>query len=172
MICKPAVKQIGRFRSYNFLPGINILRRKMSALCGFKVVGGTQYETVVVCSISPSSPSSGGADGGERPSGDSWPQWAKDAQHTGFIQVTGQPASIDKDHSNGYEWCINAFAIDAKGVAYANSEDGNVYVLNQGGKLQSKLFLQVALGAAYTPLSLGPDGKIYTQNDGVLFVVE
>ena len=79
--------------------------------------------------------------------------------------------TIDKDHPNGYEWCINAPAIDAKGVVYVNSEDGNVYVLNQGGKLQSKLFLQVALGAAYTPLSLGPDGKIYTQNDGVLFVV-
>ena len=56
-------------------------------------------------------------------------------------------------------------------MVYVNSEDGNGYVLNQGGKLQSKLFLQVALGAAYTPLSLGPDGKIYTQNDGVLFVV-
>jgi hypothetical protein len=79
--------------------------------------------------------------------------------------------TIDKAHPNGYEWCINAPAIDAKGVVYVNSEDGNVYVLNQGGKLQSKLFLQIALGAAYTPLSLGPDGKIYTQNDGVLFVV-
>ena len=79
--------------------------------------------------------------------------------------------TIDKNHPNGYEWCINAPAIDANGVVYVNSEDGNVYVLEQGGKLQSKLFLQLALGAAYTPLSLGPDGKIYTQNDGELFVV-
>jgi len=31
--------------------------------------------------------------------------------------------------------------------------------------------LQLALGAAYTPLTIGPDGKIYTQNDGHLFVV-
>jgi len=30
---------------------------------------------------------------GELPSGDSWPQRAKNSQHTGFIQVTGQPAS-------------------------------------------------------------------------------
>ena len=29
---------------------------------------------------------------GERPSGDSWPQWGKDAQHNGFIEVTGQAA--------------------------------------------------------------------------------
>jgi hypothetical protein len=27
------------------------------------------------------------------PSGDSWPQWAKNPQHTGFIQVSGQSAS-------------------------------------------------------------------------------
>jgi len=32
------------------------------------------------------------------------------------------------------------------------------------------LFLKVAIGAAYTPLAIGPDGRIYTQNDGVLFV--
>ena len=79
--------------------------------------------------------------------------------------------TIDKKHPHGYEWCINAPAIDANGVVYVNSEDGHVYVVEQGGKLQSKLFLQLAIGAAYTPLSLGPDGKIYTQNDGELFVV-
>ena len=57
-----------------------------------------------------------------------------------------QNTTIDKDHPNGYEWCINAPAIDANGVVYVNSEDGNVYVLEQGGKLQSKLFLQLASG--------------------------
>jgi hypothetical protein len=35
----------------------------------------------------------------------------------------------------------------------------------------ANLFLNLALGAAYTPLSIGADGKIYTQNDGHLFVV-
>jgi hypothetical protein len=34
-----------------------------------------------------------------------------------------------------------------------------------------KMFLNIALGAAYTPLSIGPDGKLYTQNNGHLFVV-
>jgi hypothetical protein len=33
------------------------------------------------------------------------------------------------------------------------------------------MFLQLALGAAYTPLSIGQDGGIYTQNAGHLFVV-
>jgi hypothetical protein len=32
------------------------------------------------------------------------------------------------------------------------------------------IFQNLALGAAYTPASLGGDGKVYSQNDGVLFV--
>ena len=54
---------------------------------------------------------------------------------------------------------------------YANSEDGNLYAIGQGGVLEQKIFQQLAIGAAYTPASLGGDGKIYTQNDGHLFVV-
>jgi hypothetical protein len=53
---------------------------------------------------------------------------------------------------------------------YVNSEDDSLYVLNRNGTLKHKLFLNLAIGAAYTPLSLGPDAKIYTQNDGQLFV--
>jgi len=71
----------------------------------------------------------------------------------------------------GFEWCINAPVIDVNGVVYANSEDGNLYAINQGGTLKQNLFLQLALGAAYTPLAVAADGKIYTENDGVLFVV-
>ena len=79
--------------------------------------------------------------------------------------------STDATHNNGFEWCINAPAIDAVGNVYVNSEDGNLYVLQQGGSLLGNIFLNQALGAAYTPLSLGPDGKIYTENDGILFAV-
>jgi len=71
----------------------------------------------------------------------------------------------------GFEWCINAPVVDVKGVVYANSEDGNLYAINQGGVLKSNLFLDLALGAAYTPLSIGPDGRIYTENKGTLFVI-
>jgi outer membrane protein assembly factor BamB len=79
--------------------------------------------------------------------------------------------SCVSDHPNSFEWCVNAPAIDANGVVYANSEDGNLYAINQGGTLKQKIFQQLALGAAYTPASLGADGKIYTQNAGHLFVV-
>ena len=61
--------------------------------------------------------------------------------------------------------------VDANGVVYANSEDGHLFAIRQGGTLKQKIFRQLALGAAYTPTSLGADGKIYSQNAGHLFVV-
>ncbi|HTP33231.1 MAG TPA: hypothetical protein VMJ75_13725 [Candidatus Acidoferrales bacterium] len=80
-------------------------------------------------------------------------------------------ASTDSTHNNGFEWCINAPAIDLFGNVFVNSEDGNLYLIRQGGTQLGKIFLNQALGAAYTPLSLGPDGRIYTENDGILFAV-
>jgi outer membrane protein assembly factor BamB len=79
--------------------------------------------------------------------------------------------TTDRKNPYGFEWCVNAPAIDANGTVYVNSEDGYAYVLDQGGHLVSRLFLQLAVGAAYTPIALGPDGRIYAQNNGVLFVL-
>ena len=73
--------------------------------------------------------------------------------------------------ASAFEWCVNAVAIDARGVVYADSEDGNLYAIEQGGTLAQRIFLRLALGAAYTPTSIGPDGRVYTQNDGVMFVI-
>ena len=56
-------------------------------------------------------------------------------------------------------------------ILFATPEDGNIYAIPQGGKNTTNLFLKQAVGAAYTPLAIGPDGKFYTQNDGHLFVV-
>jgi len=75
------------------------------------------------------------------------------------------------DHPAGFEWCVNSPVVDMNGVVYANSEDGNLYAIGQGGAAAQKIFQQLSLGAAYTPASLGGDGKIYSQNDGHLFVV-
>jgi len=54
--------------------------------------------------------------------------------------------------------------------------DGRAYSVAQGQhgvftQWLQRIFLKEALGAAYTPLSIGDDGKVYTQNDGNLFVV-
>jgi hypothetical protein len=100
------------------------------------------------------------------------PEWKY--QNTNTLSCTRNPdgsVTCVSDHPNGFEWCINAPAVDPDGVAYANSEDGNVYELRQGGTLRSKLFLQLAVGAPYTPISVGPDGKVYTENFGTMFVV-
>lgn len=79
-------------------------------------------------------------------------------------------------HPGGYEWCVNAPAVDSNGMVYVNSEDGNLYSLAQGhtgifATPAQTIFLKQAIGAAYTPLSIGPDGKLYSQNAGHLFVV-
>jgi hypothetical protein len=84
--------------------------------------------------------------------------------------------TVDNDHPNGYEWCVNAPVIDRLGIVYVTSEDGHVYSLPQGHHgvfttpLQ-RIFLLEALGAAYTPMSIGEDGKGYSQNNGHLFVI-
>jgi hypothetical protein len=72
---------------------------------------------------------------------------------------------------DNFEWCVNAPAVDKNGTVYADSEDGYVYVINRGGTLKGKVFLQSAVGAAYTPISLDRQGRIYTENDGNMFVV-
>ncbi len=66
---------------------------------------------------------------------------------------------------------MNAAVVDANGVVYANSEDGNLYAIGQGGGLIQHIFQQLAIGAAYTPASMDGSGRIYSQNDGHLFVV-
>jgi len=91
------------------------------------------------------------------------------------IEWQFQSTTIDAQHPNGYEWCINMPAIDMLGDVYVNSEDGNIYELSQGNTgvftmPTGKMFLDIALGAAYTPLSIGSDGKLYTQNNGKFFV--
>jgi hypothetical protein len=92
------------------------------------------------------------------------------------VEWSFQNSTIDATHPDGYEWCVNAPVVDKRGIVYLTSEDGSIYSVPQGhtgvfrDPLQ-KLFLLEALGAAYTPMSLGEDGKEYSQNDGNLFVV-
>ena len=75
------------------------------------------------------------------------------------------------DHPHSFEWCVNAPAIDAAGTVYVNSEDGWLYAIAQGGAIRDKILQQQPASGAYTPVSLGPDGKVYSQSAGHLFVV-
>jgi outer membrane protein assembly factor BamB len=77
----------------------------------------------------------------------------------------------DGMHPDGFEWCVNQPAVDASGVTFAGSEDGFLYTIDDSGAQRRALFLDTALGAAYTPVSIAPDGTVYVQNNGILFAV-
>jgi len=74
------------------------------------------------------------------------------------------------DHPHGFEWCINAPAVDRDGRMYANGEDGVLYALGRDGQQLASLFLNAALGAAYTPLALDRRGHVFALNGGHLSV--
>jgi len=69
----------------------------------------------------------------------------------------------------GFEWCVNAPAIDMHGTVYVNAEDGILYALGQGGILLDRLPLSGPLGAAYTPVAVDGQGRVYAQTGGHLF---
>ncbi|MDP9360335.1 MAG: hypothetical protein M3P29_02665 [Acidobacteriota bacterium] len=75
------------------------------------------------------------------------------------------------DEEFGFEWCVNAPAIDARGTVYVNAEDGVLYAIRQGGVLLDRLSLAGPLGAAYTPVAIDAQGRVYAQTGGHLFAV-
>jgi len=100
------------------------------------------------------------------------PVWSFRSTNTeSCVRLPGGSIECVDDHPEGFEWCVNQPALDVDGVAYLNGEDGVLYAFGRDGQVRGEVFLDTALGAAYTPLSIGPDGVIYTQNNGVLFAV-
>ena len=57
------------------------------------------------------------------------------------------------------------------GTVYGNSEDGRVYSIRQGGTLNQHRFLLQSLEAAYTPITVDSQGRVYSLNGGVMTVV-
>jgi len=99
------------------------------------------------------------------------PEWRFQSTNTQSCSHDPQGHVVcNSDHPTGFEWCVNAPAVDRHGNVFVNSEDGGLYVIRPNGTLRDHLFLDSALGSAYTPLSLTKDGRILTQNNGHLFV--
>ena len=100
------------------------------------------------------------------------PEWEFDSTETNSCgrNAMGVVQCVD-NHPGGFEWCVNSVAVDKAGVVYANSEDGNLYAIDPGGTFRDRIFLNLALSAAYTPLAIDDAGHIYTQNNGGLYVV-
>jgi len=106
------------------------------------------------------------------------PEWKAHSTETNSCS----PSGCVSDHPNGFEWCINAPVVDANHTVYVESEDGNIYKIPQGqhgvfdlpptgSGAATRLFLRLALGAAYTPFSIDEQGRLYAQNAGHLFIV-
>jgi hypothetical protein len=71
------------------------------------------------------------------------------------------------------EWCINSGAVDIPGRAIlANCEDGMLYKWDlRTNTFTQTLKLTAGIGEAYTPVAIGPDGKVYAINNATLFAV-
>jgi outer membrane protein assembly factor BamB len=71
----------------------------------------------------------------------------------------------------GFEFCVNAPAVDMHGTVYANSEDGILYAIRQGGVLLDRISLGAPEGSAYTPLAIDNQGRVYAEAGGHLLAV-
>lgn len=72
-----------------------------------------------------------------------------------------------------HEWCINTAAVDpsTKSV-FMNNSDGFLYRWNLAtNQLSEKFNMNSGYYQSYTPIALGPDGKVYSINNAVLSVV-
>jgi len=101
-------------------------------------------------------------------------EWTVKATNTQACQrgADGRVTCVeDPDHPTGFEWCVNAPAVDPRGNLYANSEDGWVYKIAQGGRIVDRTFLLQSLGAPYTPISIDRRGRLFSLNAGDLFVI-
>lgn len=87
--------------------------------------------------------------------------------------TSGSDGSVQcvSDHPDGFEWCINAPAVDRDGNVYGNSEDGNAYAIGSDGSLRETFFLNKALGAAYTPIAIDQIGRVFALNNGHLTAI-
>jgi outer membrane protein assembly factor BamB len=75
------------------------------------------------------------------------------------------------EHPNGFEWCISSPAFDRDGTFYGLSEDGYLYALDRQGHELERIFLGRTIEEAYTPTAIDPEGRIYAQNNGQLYVL-
>jgi hypothetical protein len=100
------------------------------------------------------------------------PEWSFTSTNTmSCVRAGDGDVTCTSDHPSGFEWCINAPAIDRDGNVFATGEDGVLYSIAQGGSLNGSLFLRESVGAAYTPLSIDAEGRLHAENFGVLVVV-
>jgi len=72
-----------------------------------------------------------------------------------------------------YEWCINSSVVDTKnGAVYAGSEAGKMFRWDLAtNTLSQTLTLNAPRPEPYTPSEVGPDGTLYSINNGTLYAI-
>lgn len=95
----------------------------------------------------------------------------KNTNHKSCVRHSNGKVTCVSDHPDGFEWCVNAAGVDKNGTVYGNAEDAVVYAIKQGGLKSSSIFLNMAVPAAYTPVSIDNEGRIYVQDFGTMFLV-
>jgi hypothetical protein len=97
-----------------------------------------------------------------------WPLATKNSHYgcLGAYRVDTTACPLDRTANNP-----DSPVIEANGVVYANSEDSKPFAVAQDVSRAREISRQLALDAADRPASIGGDQKIYSQNDGHLFVV-
>ena len=91
-----------------------------------------------------------------------------------ILTVLGQTADTSTTVAGAVkEWCVNSAAVDPNGKAiFMNSEDGKLYRWDlTAGTLTQTIWLDSGYGQAYTPTAIGPDGTVYSINNGTLLAV-
>jgi hypothetical protein len=152
------------------------------SICPSDVSGRAYPEEYFITQLSPTIRADAFADRGDKVMTVEW-QFKSTDHDSCSRDANGNITCVAGTNPNGFEWCVNAFVIDGQGNAYANSEDGWLYKIQQGGIVTNvpgcgtttfncggQIFQQLALGAAYTPTSIDNAGRIYSQNAGHLFV--
>jgi outer membrane protein assembly factor BamB len=94
-------------------------------------------------------------------------EWRYESTNTlRAASATGWLDCCVDDHPLGFEWCVNALAVDARGVVYVNSEDGSS-LRDQSGRHAARSHLPAARPRRRVHAAVARrDGKIYTQNAG------
>ncbi len=88
--------------------------------------------------------------------------------------LTIQSPTPDPDgHPGDTEWCDNNAVVDpATDSILVTNEDGKLYRWNlTTDTLTQSIGLGGALGEAYTPTLIGPNGTVYAINNGVLYAI-
>ena len=97
-----------------------------------------------------------------------YPQLGYNPQHTGLSPWNGpqNPSLYWSVRVSPQEWQLQGVAVDANGVIYVGSWDGNFYAIRPNGTIKWKLDGILVQGSVPAVPAIGSDGTIYVGSSG------